>query len=193
MDTSVRIIFNYPAKGTISVKNGTFASLAAKGGTASGNSFSPGDGVLGLKVDLSGASLSLGAYATVVHVKCDKPFSFFPRDVCRENPIYIPEYGAVVTEACDGRSYAEIEGDIRKQGRLNRIDEITSQNEETFAAAASRTRKQQCPTMLGISRDMRLFEVRIPEPARESHDVIIPTRHGAGVVIPELTDIPVCY
>jgi hypothetical protein len=193
MDKSVRIIFNYPAKGAISVTNGSFASLTATGGTASGNSFSPGDGVLGLKVDVSGASLSLGAHSTVVHVECEKPFSFFLRDVHRENPIYIPEYGAIVTEACDGRDYTELERAVESRGRLNRIDEITGQDEETFADAASRTRKLQCPTWLGISRDMRIFEVRIKEPARGWFDWIKPQRHGTDVVIQELAEAPVYY
>lgn len=124
-------------------------------GKASVNSFTAAER---LDFDLTDAKLSPGAFATVVTVRASDSFSFFARDVKKSAPIWIKEYSVIVTEGDDRRSYGEIESDIRSKGRRTETERLCS-FEEDFDSALAKTKSMNAPTWLGLSRDVRLFEV----------------------------------
>ena len=50
----------------------------------------------------------------MVQIHCEKsPITVTVRDVRQETPVYVPEYGVVVTEAADRRPYTRIAGALR--------------------------------------------------------------------------------
>ncbi len=86
-------------------------------------------------------------------------FSFFLRDVNRDNPILIPAYGVAVTEDSDSRSYGQIEVAVRSRGLQSKLERISAAPEENFANAARESRSVTCQTWLGLGRDIRIFAV----------------------------------
>ena len=84
-----------------------------------------GAGPLRVECRIAEARLKAGAFATRLTVT-GKPHAFtcFVRDVKRDQPIYIPAYGVVITESDDRRSYAEIEAAIRTQGLTGKSQRI---------------------------------------------------------------------
>jgi len=148
----------------------------------------PADGPRRLELKISGTPIAYGRGGTIVTVKeKDHPFSFFLRDAQKDFPIFIPRYGVIVTTADDARSFPEIEAAIHARRTLTKLQQIESEPEETFDAAASQTRDMRCPTWLGLGRDMRIFEVG------ERLDSIQPRFHGIEVPLPEAKDNPVNY
>ena len=72
----------------------------------------------------------LGANTTLVNVCTDRdPFSFLLRDVHRENPIYLPKYSVVVTDADDRRSYEQIVEGITSTGRKTKLQQMEREDE----------------------------------------------------------------
>lgn len=188
--------------GTISVKNGCVSLLGVISGEGktNGPSFSFRSGAecrLALAVD--NAELENGAGATLVHVRtAENSFSFFLRDICAQYPVYIPQYGVIVTTAEDSRPYGEISSAVESRAVLSRLEAIENGPEESFDSAAASTRNLQGVTWLGLSRDIRIFEagfrgITYTGPNREVWDWIKPRYHGYGVNLPELGDTPVRY
>ncbi len=143
---------------------------------------------------------------TIVTIATDtNPFSFFLGDINQACPIYIPDYGVVVTEACDSRSYTQISEQIRNKGLLTNLEKMELEREESYEAAASHTRNYACPTWLGLSRDIRIFEVNVrgmmgntfwrsPFAGSELQwDSVQPRLHGSEVGLPENQNQPVRY
>ena len=105
-------------------------------------------------------NINPGSASTLVSIYTEKyPFSFFLRDVNTGFPIYIPEYHVIVTAADDSRDFEVIRKSITNQKLINKLESIESESETSYEAAALITRDQTCPTWLGISRDVRIFEV----------------------------------
>ena len=158
MNKGIAILWNdSTVEGMIALTNtGRITSLKAFGeGKAQGDAFSL-TGDARLHVDVGEAMLEIGSFATVVNVRTKtNPFSFFLRDVCAENPIYIPQYGGAVTEAADRRSLRQIAASIEAKGLQTRLQEIASRPERSFRRAAKLTRDLKCVTWLGLSRDIR--------------------------------------
>jgi hypothetical protein len=194
MNKKIRILWNRTVNGSIKVKNGHIAGLSTAGAALGNEKFTVSEKIP-LIVDAADVVLSVGSGASIIHVECDKPFSFFLRDVNKKNPIFIPEYGVVVTEENDAREYDVIAEDIGKNVRRTRIQEMQSGSETTYTGAAAKTRNiEQSPTWLGISRDFRTFEVTLNH-ASPWFDAVKPKHHGYDdVVIPELSpDKPIRY
>ncbi|BBI32736.1 glucosidase family protein [Cohnella abietis] len=132
-------------------------------------------------------------------------FSFFVSDVNSNYPIYIPAYGAAVTDTQDTRTYLEIKESIEEKGLLTNLQIIEAEKEESFEAASMHTRDHACPTWLGISRDTRIFETQargrgsnnsLPPPIEGSElqwDWVQPREHGNEVALPENEGRPVRY
>ncbi len=118
----------------------------------------------------------------------------FLRDVGSENPIYIPAYGTIVLPGGDDRSYDEAENDILSRKNLTKIQRIEREPETSFASASARTRRSNVPIWLGLSRDMRMFEI-----AEELEDtyldekVIKPMNSSSAVVLPETSPTHIEY
>ncbi|MHB9033210.1 MAG: hypothetical protein ACYC6L_09195 [Anaerolineae bacterium] len=199
MSTLVSILWNNaPVKGTVTLLNGgvvTFLTLPDGQPAARSASFTlPQGGRLTLEVD--GACTEIGPFATVVNVRTEvNPFSFFLRDVSAANPIYIPQYGVVVTEAGDSRTFTQIAAEIEARGRQTALQAIASQPEESFEAAARATRDLKCVTWLGLTRDIRNFEINLHalKEATNVWDSIQPKYHGMDVTLPELGGKAVKY
>lgn len=122
-------------------------------------------------------SIGYGPEATIISIKNGaESFSFFLRDVNSESPIWIPEYGVVVLPASDSRSYEEVVGEIRSRDYQSKIDRIESEEEASFEAAEKVTRSMSAPIWLGISRDIRRFEV-----VEELEDALSTVQHEKTV------------
>ncbi len=147
-----------------------------------------------LSLTFAGARLGPGANATLVTLENNhRSFSFFLRDVQRACPIYIPDCGAVITTEDDPRSYAEIANELDQAGMRTRLQQIQAEPEESFETAAQAVRRQpNCPTWLGLSRDMRTFLVNFRQDG-EVWDWIQPQFHSTPVSLPEYEDKPVRY
>jgi len=138
-----------------------------------------------MEVSLDKVKLSPGPEPTIVTVHTAKnSFSFFLRDVNQKYPIFIPEYGVIVTDAGDKRTYKQIERGIRSRRLKTKLEHIESEPEENYENAAANTRNLHCPTWLGLSRDMRIFEIDFPE-INETLPYIQPRYHGRFVRFPE--------
>lgn len=143
-----------------------------------------------LEVSLKNIKNNPGSGATVVSVyNGNHSFSFFLRDVTYEYPIYIPEYNVVVSRFDDKRSCQQTEEEIKNRHLLTKLEKIENQPEESFDSAAIHTRKQVCPIWLGISRDVRIFELG-SSPEMEN---IIPRMASSSIKLPENNNTSVEY
>ena len=181
-------------EGRLEIVDGKLENLrVTKGqGLVSGEKFSfTSNESCRLEVILKECSLNLGSSATIVTIRTTtNPFSFFLRNVSKEYPIFIPLYGVIVTEADDNRSYEQVEETIRSSGLQTKLQHIQNEEEESYAKAAANTRKLHCPTWLGLSRDIRIFEVDF---RGAKLDWIQPKFHANPVALPESNNAPVCY
>jgi hypothetical protein len=154
---------NGSPKGKLEIADGKFEKLVIlRGqGTITGESFAfTSHGSCGLNVSIKEHNLNFGSGATIITVRTvANPFSFFLRDVSKEYPIFVPDYGVIITDADDKRSYEQIEDAIRNCGLKTKLQQIQNEEEESYEEAAANTRKLRCPTWLGVSRDIRIFEL----------------------------------
>jgi hypothetical protein len=185
---------NGSPKGRIEVSYGKLEKIGIlKGqGTIMEDSFAfTTHGPCRLDITMKACNLNLGSETTIITVRtAANPFSFFLRDVSKEYPILVPDYGVVVTDADDGRSYRQIEVAIRKKGLRTKLQRIQDEDEENYENAVVSTRKLQCPTWLGLSRDIRVFEGGF---RGGRLDWIQPRFHGPLLQLPESNNSPVCY
>jgi hypothetical protein len=180
-----------PVEADLTTSHGELAALKIiKGsGSVAGNRIKSSEGMR-LECGIGKANLGPGAFAARLTVS-GKPHSFtvFVRDVRKESPVYIPDYGIVVTESDDLRSYPEIETAIRRKGLTGKQERIESEPEETYENACANTRKLMCPVWLGLGRDMRIFEVAY-DPHLGYWGYIQPRYHNTLQNIPESGDKP---
>jgi hypothetical protein len=178
--------------GQILVSGGVLAGLKVsrgKGAIQAPDRFTSSESG-GLRLDLSvvGNDIRYGKGGTIVTLATrEHPFSFFLRDVTRDQPIFIPAYWIIVATGGDQRSYRDIETEIRARGMQTKLQQIESEAEETFEDAAQNTRELKCPTWLGLSRDVRIFEVDV------RLESITPRFHGTDVTLPESQGKPIQY
>ncbi|UVI27504.1 hypothetical protein [Paenibacillus spongiae] len=123
------------------------------------------------------------------------PFTFRLQDVDADYPIYIADYGVIVTTGDDRRTYAEIEAEIRAKGLLTTLARIESEPEESYEIAAAHTKNLSCQTWLGLSRDVRMFAVGLRGVGGEDllWDWIQPKKFGMEHAIPENDNRSVRY
>jgi len=153
-----------PGKGAVELQNGRLQELCVVGGRgkAKGETFDIPEGSSAkLEISIPGARVAPGANATMLMVRWSgiTSFSFFLRDVQRERPIWIPEYGVAVTTADDSRSYEEIVAAIRGLGLVPEPHRYEDKPETSYesACATPGMRNLMSPIWLGLSRDMRIF------------------------------------
>ena len=165
----ISIVFNRAKpSGTIQVLNGSLTKIKIiKGrGKVKGDyfEFTSSDNAR-ILLEIDNAQNHVGPESTIISVKTNKyPFSFFLRDVSIDFPIYIPDYSVVVLKDSDNRSYNKVQLDILARKLQTKLQKIESEPEESFALANKRTLNQTCPTWLGLSRDIRIFEIRESTP-----------------------------
>lgn len=112
-------------------------------------------------ITVSGENLDYGPCATLVQIQCEKGFGFFLRDVKKEHPICIPSCGAAVTDSDDLRSYREILADLEGKQARSKSEIVQQEEEYDFERAARETYELKCPAWLGITKDMRFFQVAV--------------------------------
>jgi hypothetical protein len=172
--------------GVVKVTHGTLAGMRISRGTGTveGTKFTA-QSPCRLEVMIADEQVSYNAMPTMVTVRTSEhPFTLLLRDVSRDYPIWIPEYGVVVTEGDDPRAFAEIVEAVRRRGGHTELQRIAAEPEESFAAAAAAVRREYVPTWLGLSRDMRIFEIHFPP--GEIAFACKPRFHYDPVNIPEL-------
>ncbi|NQU38738.1 MAG: hypothetical protein HQ523_02175 [Lentisphaerae bacterium] len=164
MDRTIQIVWaRGPVSGDIRVAHGRLASVGIDSGRGrvQGCHFEvTSDTEVRLRVKLCAVRVQPGSRATRVTIGASQaPFSFFLRDVTTACPLFVPACGAVVLPARDRRSYALVAKQIEERGLTSLPQRIEAAEEESFDAAAARNRNLQCPTWLGVGRDMRIFRL----------------------------------
>ncbi len=118
-----------------------------------------------------------------------RSFSFFVRDVNSDQPLLIELYGVMVVPAADRRSYDDVMEAIRARGAQGIRERIENEPEESFENACAGNRDERCPTWIGLSRDLRFFEV-----GHHAHSgywgYVQPRFHSVLPAIPELDNKP---
>lgn len=188
-------------KGTLQITHGEISGLERDTCTGDvdqeGRSFAlAADGECRLKVTIDRHSLEPGAFATIVSLTTiDDGFSFFLRDVSKEYPVYVAEYKTIVTDGDDRRSFDAIVQEIKSGNRRSKLEEYACAEEESFDSAAKVTRELKCVTWLGISRDIRVFEIgtRLTSGTADPWDWIKPRYHKRDVTVSELGDEGIVY
>jgi len=174
-------------QGTIEILDGQLAGLTiTRGtGTVNGAAFAfTADGPCRLDIAIDGENVSFAPHPTMVRVReAQHPFTVLLRDVNSTCPIYLPMFDVVALPADDGRSCAEIAGAIiADRSRLTALQRIESEPEESFEKAGAACRVLHPPVWLGLSRDMRIFEI---DYGYNAHDFHIKHRfHGYEVPHP---------
>ncbi|MFC5405478.1 hypothetical protein [Cohnella soli] len=188
-----------PGQGHIAVTNGEIAHLAIVQGSGSceGERFFAAEEAFRLEVAVR-LIPSDAKDVPVVTVDTDRPFSFFLRDVNDVQPIFIPAYEVAVLVPEDQRSYEQIGTDIAERKLVSDYRMMESEPEESFENAAIHTRELKSETWLGVSRDMRIFEVGFRGIGAETveerlWDWIQPRFHGHEATLPENEGKPVSY
>ncbi len=179
--------------GKIIVSDATLEGLkiaTGKGRTSKENYRFSSSGNNSLNVALSEVRTGPGSNPTIITVmNGNYSFSFFIRDLTYEFPIYIPDYNVIVCRSEDQRSFSEIENYIRGKSLLTNFKRIEKEPEESFDSAAVHTRNQTCPILLGISRDIRIFEIDLPEEMEK----ITPLMASSPTIIPETNNMGADY
>ncbi len=182
-----------PLEGSVEVSHGTLARMEVaegEGRIEDADFHITTSGPCRLLIECADAATGSGANATRVTLNAGaNPFTFFLRDVTREFPVYIPEYGVIVTRPDDTRGFAEIAESIAARGLDSGLSAVENASEETYEAACARNRDQICPTWLGLSRDMRLFEVGYA-PREGFWGYVQPRYHSTVQNVPETEGKP---
>ncbi|MBK7713067.1 MAG: hypothetical protein IPJ37_20605 [Bacteroidales bacterium] len=184
---------NVKPSGYIEVFNGKLDKITiseGKGKISNDHFMFRSDGLSRINLTFSDARLNTGSGTTVVSVHSgDNSFSFFLRDVTADFPIYIPDYNVIVCLTEDKRTYTEIENEVKGRRLLTNLQKIEAEPEESFDSASVHTKNLVCPTWLGISRDIRIFEITTPQ----DMDMIVPRMASSPVTLPETNNTNVTY
>ncbi len=86
-------------------------------------------------------------------------FSFLAADVTDAFPVYVPAAHAAVFPAGSAWTYASWTAHLAQAPLQTKLTRIEGQPETTYADAARRSRDFPCETILGLTRDHRLFAV----------------------------------
>ena len=150
----------------------------------------------GILIAIDSARNEYGTGATVVSIKTTKnPFSFFLRDVTSSSPIYMPDYGAVVLNATDKRSYQEVEATVRSRKTMTKLQRIETEKEVSFSSVEKNVRNMTVPTWLGTGRDFRIFEIteNLSDASKGEANIISPKLSSTVLRLPETKNEPVNY
>lgn len=138
----IRIVFETPRSGEISVRYGTLLSAG---------SFAD---ALETTVECGEKNLLPGEKSTIVTAG---NFSFFLRDVNSAFPVFVPNIGAAALPEKDLRSYAEVALAASSNGDLSDFELLENAPEESLENAEKFTRDRVAPTWLGVGPDIRGF------------------------------------
>lgn len=182
-------------QGTLTLKGARLVSLrpGARCGDGCSGSFRVPRSSRRVVATVECPTLRPGPEPPLATVTCHSgTFSFFIRDVRADWPIVLPDFGVAVTSADDKRSYQDIETALLNAGILTNLQKIDREPEESFENAARFTRDLKCPIWLGLSRDVRIFELGF-EYEGQWDDYVTPKLHHKQLTLPEHDSGPVQY
>lgn len=186
---------------SISAENGRVAGITALKGSARVRETAihvrKAD-ALRLQCRIEDENMNLGPGSTIVSItNGSESFSFFLRDVNSGSPVWIPEYQVTVLPEGDGRSYSQVVESIKAKGIVSKMDRIEASGEASFEEAFRICRSMSAPIWLGISRDMRRFEIteELPDlPSTVQNDKrIVPILSYHPFADPDLSTAPLSY
>ncbi len=153
-----------PPSGVVHVDGGDLGEITATGAGADASAgrfeFASDCQEGRLQITVTGARIHPGPGRTRISVQTKlRSFSFFAGDPHRAAPVYLPEYGAIVTSAADDRSFAELVSFIDQPARRTALEKFDGAAEPTYELAAARGRQLHLPIWLGVGRDCRMFEI----------------------------------
>lgn len=151
-----------------------------------------------LRCDIQDAVTAQGPNSTIVSVgNGDNSFSFFLRDVNETSPIWIPEYQVVVLPDGVSLSYDEVVELIKSRHLVSKIDQIEQAEEASFEAAEKVTRNMSVPIWLGISRDIRLFQIteELPDALStyQTDKNVVPMLASTQLIDEGISEYPISY
>ena len=151
-----------------------------------------------LRCGIDNPVTSMGPNSTIISIgNGAESFSFFLRDVNAQSPIWIPEYQVVVLPDGVSMSYDETVAFIKSRHLVSKIDNIEQAEEASFEAAEKVTRKMSAPIWLGISRDIRRFEIseELPDALStyQTDKMVIPTMAWSRLVDEGVSPHPISY
>ena len=151
-----------------------------------------------LRCEVKDPVTSLGPNSTIISVgNGPDSFSFFLRDVNATSPIWIPEYQVVVLPNGVSMSYDEVVELIHSRHLVSKIDQIEQAEEASFEAAEKVTRNMSVPIWLGISRDIRIFEIteELPDALStyQADKTIVPKLASTELVDESVSEYPLSY
>ncbi len=156
------------------------------------------EGPIRIELAINQAYIREGAHATVISVQADqRAFCFFLRDVSADFPIYVREYGIIVTTADCQKSFGQLVEDIDGRALQTTLQRIEAEAEESYDTAAQATRAMISPIWLGLSRDVRIFEAHFRGIGNTDNerawDCVRPRMGAHGVPHSESDATPVHY
>lgn len=175
-------------QGEVEVHNGVLIQIETDKGKIKGHRFRLNASTAAqIAVEVSGTGSALGPDPTRVSIKTTaNSFSFLLRDINRDYPVFIPDYGVAVLAEGDMRSYVEIEKDVLLRKTQTKVQQIERAAETSFAEVANRNRNMSVPVWLGISRDMRMFDISEElQDAGQEGKIIRPKYASSGVKLSE--------
>jgi hypothetical protein len=185
-----------PRKGTVEVQNGRLSKLRivdGRGRVKEERFEIPKDSAARLEIAVAEARIAPGANPTMVQVRSGAAsFSFFLRDVRKERPIWIPEYGVAVTTSDDTRNYEAIAAAIRALGLAAEPHRYEDRPETSYESvcAGEGMRNLMSPIWLGLSRDMRIFCFGYRQELGH-WGYVHPRYHGVDQAVPETDQKPI--
>ena len=197
MEQQAKVVLEWPklnSEASFSVSCGTISYIQVlKGkGRVEGETFYPRS-KSSIRLEIT-YNLECGdSERAIVSVKTEEnPFSFFASDVHGGAPIFAPELGVVVLDGGDDRSYLEIAENIGQRDLKTNIKRWETEEEETYDSAASKTMVQLTPTLLGVSRDFRIFNLDERTTGNATYTVS-PTLSSSPMAFPDLKMNNVAY
>lgn len=153
---------------------------------------------LRLRFDVQDPVTAPGPNSTIISVvNGAESFSFFLRDVNATSPIWIPEYQVVVLPDGVSMSYDEVVESVKSRHLVSKMDRIEQEEEASFEAAEKVTRNMSVPIWLGISRDIRLFQIteELPDAlsSNQQDKTVIPMLSISQVVEESISPYPLSY
>ncbi|MEI7437140.1 MAG: hypothetical protein WCL16_10095, partial [bacterium] len=184
---------NESPKGRIEVINAEFGGGSVITGKAKWQNdrftFS-GSGACRIQFTVKKGQLGYGPHQSRVTVHNGaRSFTFFVRDVTSAHPVLIALYGVMVVPATDRRSYDEVAAAVQSSGATSIQQRIDQEPEECYENACAGNRNETCPNWLGLSRDMRFFEVGC-HPHSGFWGYVQPRFHSMLPALPELDHKP---
>lgn len=159
---SFNIVWNASEiNGRIEVTGGKLIKIEPSQRNRHGNTFQiAANSPARITVHVSDVRIDPGPEPTRITVHTSKnAFSFLLRDLNKDYPIFIPNYGVAVLTSDDSRSYTDVEKEILLRKTITKIQQIEKDKEVSFDLVAPHNRHMSVPIWLGVSRDMRMFDI----------------------------------